>query len=608
MNIADSHTAFLDTLSWRSENHPDQAAFIFLGDGENESRRLTFGELDQEARAIALGLQEHNAPGERAMLLYPPGLEFICAFLGCLYAGVIAVPAFPPRRSRPNPHLEAMAKDAQAHFALSTSQQIENLGARLSKSPRLNELAWIASDALAISLETDNAEGLEPRQKDLNDLAYLQYTSGSTSAPKGVMVSHGNLVANLASLLEGVQYTAESIGVSWLPHFHDMGLVGCILPSLYVGRPSIMMPPMAFLQKPANWLKAISTYGGTHSGCPNFGYELCIQKVDPDQIEGLDLSTWRWASSGAETIRQGTMERFQDKFGPYGFRSTAITHIYGLAEATLFVSSGDIDTEPVYSQGIAGCGWGRKDTEFVIVDPQSEKACDDGMTGEIWVRGGSVALGYWGREQETMDTFQAHIADTGEGPFLRTGDLGLFHDDELFITGRLKDLIIIRGQNYYPEDIELTVGEATLNISNTIGCFVSYFPYVLACKPDQQVASACNQVQESMRAIPHGGRIFDVLKYFISDEKIREEFSVFPKPEFSFSYRQRLHGRTRERGSFTLLKSLVYNHLPQVGQKIITRVYCDAFLTRKVLEWEIYAAFTDQSREEIVGINAEIRK
>lgn len=457
MLIPENNT-LIDVLRWRAEHQPDNIAYIFLGDGENETQSLTYAQLDKEARVIAAALQEQDAAGERALLLYPPGLEFISAFLGCLYAGVIAVPAFAPRRGRTNDHLRLISEDCQARFALTTQEHLQKLEKTLTQVPEWRSLNWLATP-----LETEQPETWQPRPTESSDLAYLQYTSGSTSAPKGVMVSHGNLNANLSHISEAGQTNAESVAVNWLPHFHDMGLVGGILQPLLVGFPSILLPPMSFLQQPANWLWAISKYGGTHCGGPNFGYELCVQKVDPDQIAALDLSSWRWAFSGAERIRQETMQGFVEKFSPYGFQSQAVTHLYGLAEATLFVSGGDIEAEPVYSDAIAGCGFGRGDIQIIVVDPETCQECPDGdaaTAGEIWVRGESVSQGYWERDEETRQTFQAFLEETGEGPFLRTGDLGFVREGELFITGRLKDMIIIRGQNYYPEDIEPTVSSA----------------------------------------------------------------------------------------------------------------------------------------------------
>lgn len=469
------YETLIDVLQERIIHQPEQTVYTFLSDGETEDGSLTYRELDQQARAIAALLQKNiKRPGERVLLLYPPGLEYISAFWGCLYAGMIAVPSYPPRLNRPDPRLQTIAQDAQARVALTTPQILASMEQRLANTPDLASIRWLTTQDWNI----EQAEDWKVPQAGSNTLAFLQYTSGSTAQPKGVMVSHGNLVHNLEQIHYFFGMNPRSRGVIWLPPYHDMGLIGGILETLYAGISTVIMPPTAFLQKPARWLQAISRYGGTISGAPNFAYDFCVQKITDEQKQGLDLSTWEVAFTGAEPIHKETLERFAATFEPYGLRRQALYACYGLAEATLIASGGRQSTWPVirtfagdeltHNQAVlagpdetnprelVSCGTCMSDQKLLIVDPQSLEACPENAVGEIWLAGPSVAQGYWERADETAHTFQAMLAN-GEGPFMRTGDLGFLHDGELFITGRAKDLIIIRGRNHYPQDIELTV-------------------------------------------------------------------------------------------------------------------------------------------------------
>jgi acyl-CoA synthetase (AMP-forming)/AMP-acid ligase II len=416
--------------------------------------------------------------GERVLLFYPSGLEFIAAFFGCLSAGAVAVPSVLPPRHRPDLRLQAMIKDAEPKLLLTTEAILAGAEQRYNQTPGLAALPWLATDTLPDD-GTDVWQGpaLEPDR-----LAFLQYTSGSTGDPKGVMVSHANLWHNSRLINTCFEDTRHSRGLFWLPLYHDMGLIGGVLQPLFVGAPSILMPPAAFLQKPARWLQAISDFQVTTSGGPDFAYDLCVQKITPEQTEQLDLSCWSMAFSGAEPVRAETIERFVAAFGPQGFRREAFYPCYGLAEATLLVSGGKKGSPPrlqkVVRQALeqnqvalapdehadgrilVSCGRSRLDQQLVIVDPESLSRCPARQIGEIWLAGPSVAQGYWNRVEETKQIFQAYLADSNEGPFLRTGDLGYIDDGELFITGRLKDVIIIRGRNHYPQDIELTVEQS----------------------------------------------------------------------------------------------------------------------------------------------------
>jgi natural product biosynthesis luciferase-like monooxygenase protein len=462
-------------LRQRAGAQPNRLAYTFLADGDDGESRLTYGELDRRARSIAAQLQSMDAAGERALLLYPPGLDYIAAFFGCLYAGAVAVPVYPPRQNKTLARIAAIVSDARPAVALTTTQILSRMTPLLESAGDLNSMRWGSFEGDANGAQD---EWREPAISG-DTLAFLQYTSGSTGDPKGVLLSHRNLLHNSAMLRHFFEYTPESYCVSWLPVYHDMGLIGGVLQPLYGGFPCALISPTSFLQRPVRWLEAISRYRATISGGPNFAYELCVRKIGAEQISSLDLSSWGAAFNGAEPIRSETLDRFAEAFAPCGFRKQSFLACYGLAEATLIVSGSKKATPPVIkhfqlggleshtaaesapgaenARPLVGCGRNLLDTQVIIANPETLTRCSPDEIGEVWVAGGSVAQGYWNRPAETAHTFAAFTADTIEGPFLRTGDLGLLQDGELFITGRLKDLIIIRGLNHYPQDIELTV-------------------------------------------------------------------------------------------------------------------------------------------------------
>lgn len=464
----------VEMLSYRACNQPEQKAYTFLKGGEANVVELNYQELHLQAQTIAGYLQSREAAGERCLLLYQPGLEFIAAFFGCLYANAIAVPAYPPRRNQNLSRLQAIATDAGAKIVLTTTSLLDNLKERSRKDLNLAELHWVATDGLSSNLAT----AWQAPKLTRDTLAFLQYTSGSTDNPKGVMVTHGNLFHNSAIIHQSFGHSVSSHGVIWLPPYHDMGLIGGVLQPLYGGFPVTLMSPVDFLQQPIRWLQAISRYQATTSGGPNFAYDLCLRKITPAQLETLDLSSWEVAFTGAEPVRAETLEEFATTFAPCGFRKEAFYSCYGMAETTLIVSGGLKTNPPVIrkidraaleqnrvvastnnleSRTVVGCGRTWLNQHLLIVNPETCTRTSGEEIGEIWVSGASVAQGYWNRPQETKETFDAYLADTREGSFLRTGDLGFVQDGELFITGRLKEIIIIRGQNHYPHDIELTV-------------------------------------------------------------------------------------------------------------------------------------------------------
>lgn len=493
-NPMTSCLTLFDLLRWRGIHQPGRRAFTFLLDGGDEEVHVTYEELDRRARAIGALLQRQAVAGERALLLYPPGLEYIAAFFGCLYAAIIAVPVYPPnpaRLERTLPRLHAIALDARPAVVLTTSSILPIATKLAAQEAAFANTTWLATDTLT---GEEAAEWQVPTLHS-DTLAFLQYTSGSTATPRGVMVSHGNLMHNESLIRRAFALTEQSVGVSWLPLYHDMGLIGNVLQPLYSGFPSILMSPADFLQKPFRWLQAITRYHATASGGPNFAYDLCINQITPEQRATLDLRSWNVAFNGAEPIRPETLERFAAHFEPCGFHREAFLPCYGLAEATLLVSGGPSSAHPVLvhaqksalernqvkvtfqeEQGsistLVGSGQVSSGQRVLIVGPETRTSCQPGQIGEIWVAGPSVAQGYWNSPRATEETFQARLADSDEGPFLRTGDLGVFQNEQLFVTSRLKDLIIIRGRNHAPQDIERTV--ETSHHALRPGCGVAF--------------------------------------------------------------------------------------------------------------------------------------
>jgi acyl-CoA synthetase (AMP-forming)/AMP-acid ligase II len=478
----------ISILNQRASQTPNQLAYIFLKNRENQEQNITYQQLSQNSKNIAIKLQSLIPEGSRALLLYPQGLEFINAFLGCLYAGIIAVPAYPPKRNQKMSRLAAIIKDAEPQIILTTSSMLESIKEKLTDIVDSSALQWLATDSL--NNDEEELSYVFPNISS-DSLAFLQYTSGSTGTPKGVMISHGNIVHNSASIQKAFELTEKSVSVTWLPSFHDMGLIDGIIQPLYTGFLGVILPPESFLQRPIFWLQAITKYRATHSGGPNLGYELCVEKIAPEQQKNLDLSTWVSAYSGAEPIRRRTLENFITKFQSSGFQSQYFYPCYGMAEATLMITGGNIEDEPVYLnvqsellenkivlkadverdnyQQMVGCGHTWLDTEVRIVDPETCTQCADNQVGEIWVSGSSIAQGYWHQPEKTTETFQAKLVDVGERNFLRTGDLGFIQNGELFITGRIKDVIIIWGRNHYPQDIEYSVQQSHKALSLDCG-------------------------------------------------------------------------------------------------------------------------------------------
>ncbi len=520
-------TTLVELLRWRATHFSNNRAYTYLQDGEEKDLLVTYADLDRRARAIGAWLQSLGATGQRALLIYPPGIEYITAFFGCLYAGVTAVPAYPPDPTRLNrtlPRLQAIARDAQASLVLTNDSilsmiKIMRIGSKVTDSLEkvpffkkfgstlgsflsqraailnakdLSDLQWLSTE----DLKNDLADDWQEPDINKDTLAFLQYTSGSTGVPRGVMLSHENLLYNLALIYEGFAFTPDCEGVIWLPIYHDMGLIGGVLQPLYGGMSCTLMSPIDFLQRPLRWLNAISRIKNAPviSGGPNFAYDLCARKVTPEQKQKLALGHWKVAFSGAEPVRPETIDRFTQTFQSCGFKREAFYPCYGLAEATLFVSGGYNADPPIIvnikkselknnrfiltspdqpdSQPAVGCGHTYGDQIIAIVNPETLEECRANQIGEIWVSGTSVAKGYWNRPDETEQTFRAQIKGKEGRYFLRTGDMGYLKDGELFITGRMKDLIIIRGRNHYPQDIEFTVENSHSNLRP--GCSAAF--------------------------------------------------------------------------------------------------------------------------------------
>ncbi|MFL6199419.1 MAG: amino acid adenylation domain-containing protein [Thermoanaerobaculia bacterium] len=436
-----------EALRLQAALRPGRRAFVFLADGEEESERLTYRALDRRARAVAALLQRHGATGERVLLLFPPGLDFVAAFFGCLYAGAVAVPAHPPHE-RSLPRLRAIACDSRPRCVLAAVD--DRLRRTAAGVPELEGVRWLTMDR-----ERDGEDWRDPGMGE-GDLAFLQYTSGSTGDPKGVMVTHGNLLANARAIAQAVSLSERDVLLSWLPLYHDMGLIGIVIQTVLLGARCVLMSPTAFLQRPMRWPRAVARWGATLSGGPDFAWDLCARKTTPEERAALDLRRWRVAFDGAEPVRAETLERFAQAFAPAGFRAAALCPCYGLAEATLLVSVSPPGTLPAKARRLAGSGAVAPGTEVAIVHPRTRRRLEPGREGEIWVAGPQVAAGYWSRPRETARTFRARPAGEEHGAWLRTGDLGFLSGSELFVTGRIKDLIVLRGRNLHPQDVERT--------------------------------------------------------------------------------------------------------------------------------------------------------
>ncbi len=468
-------TNFMERLRYWAAATPDRVAYRYLDHGEHEVDSVTFAKLDQDARAIAADLVVKGFAGKRAVLMYPPGLEFIRGFLGCHYAGVTPVPAYPPRRNRNMGRVNSISENCHAAVALTVRTVIERSRSWLADAPNLDSLAWIATEEVSSDIAND---WVSPKVGS-SDIGLIQYTSGSTGTPKGVVLTHQNLISNCRMITRAFEVSNGTKACTWLPSYHDMGLIGGILNPLYLGATQIMMSPVAFLTYPIRWLRAMSDYGCSVTGGPNFAYAWCTTKIKPEQCEGLDLSTWEVAFNGAEPVRADIMDAFSEKFGPYGFSPKAHYPCYGMAETTLLVTGGDRSEAPVIrafdrnelvqhrvvqvepddrvGRNLVGCGQVLLEEDVQIVQPETRRCLPEDEIGEIWINSPSCGVGYFERPEMTAEFFEARLSPDNGKKYVRSGDLGFMHHGELFVCGRLKDMIIVRGVNRYPQDIESTV-------------------------------------------------------------------------------------------------------------------------------------------------------
>ena len=460
----------IHVLNNRAINSPDQVAFRFLKYDGSDEDRISYSQLDKSARRIAFHIRCQVNQESRVLLLFPPGLEYIEALFGCLYAGVIAVPSYLPTNKRNSPRINSIVIDSGASLILTAQKHSIKFKNFIQRFPN-----WLYTDAMN---DENSLDDLTMIRESKEKIAIMQYSSGSTGTPKGVLISYSNLNHNSQRASDVFCATKASIGVSWLPPYHDMGLMASIIYPVMYGAPMVLLSPVAFVQQPFRWLKAISDCRATHSGAPDFAYNLCVAKITPEQKSSINLSTWGLAFTGAEPIHVETLISFFNSFKSCGFNMKAFSPCYGLAEGTLLVAGVSKEKEPTimtvdsgalennlvkpiaddnqYSKKLVSCGLILDDQEVLIVEPKSKKCCSKGKVGEIWVKNESVALGYWNKPEKINSgtVFNAWLDHNTKGPYLRTGDLGFLDNNELFITGRLKDLIIINGRNIYPQDVE----------------------------------------------------------------------------------------------------------------------------------------------------------
>ena len=463
-----------EILQSRAALETDNRAYVFLDDHGQEKVVLTYGELHSRALTLAGQLSRHCRPGDRALLLFPPGLDFIVAYFACLYSHVVAVPVSAPRANRVQEATRSIIRDCGPTAVLTVGTMLE--AAKPSLEPFCGAAHWLPIDQLQSNVD----ESFRPRPCSPDSLAFLQYTSGSTSDPKGVMVSHRNLSANQEMIQHAFGHDQHSTFVGWTPLYHDQGLIGNVLQPLHLGVTSVLMAPAAFIRRPLGWLSAISRYRAHTSGGPNFAFDACIAHAAKGDVPDLDLSCWKVAFNGAEPIRHETLRRFAETFASFGFSEKALYPCYGSAEATLLATGSrkgrgprtvEADVEALgrkrfveasadHSRTLVGSGLLPTVGELRIVAPDTKHPCPPGQIGEIWISGDHVTRGYWRRPELSAEIFQARCEGETGRTYLRTGDLGVVIDGELYVVGRLKDLIIIRGRNYYPHDIEHTAQSA----------------------------------------------------------------------------------------------------------------------------------------------------
>lgn len=517
--MSDNLLTCLDLWAKERGSHP---AFIFLSGKGEEVEKLSYLELRAKSQSVASELFKRKLTGSRAVLFFLPGLDFITTFLGCLYAGVTAVPIPPPKSKRQMARVHPVIVDAEPSVILTSGAVPASIGDEFA-------LECIQID----SLDLNKTDSVELPTLATEDIAFLQYTSGSTSRPKGVMITHGELTYHEQIIADAFEHSKETTVVGWLPFYHDMGLIGNILNPLYLGATSILMAPLTFLQTPIRWLEAISLYRASTSGGPNFAYQLCLTKVSKEDLSRLDLSCWKVAFNGSEVVQPQTIRDFSERFAKCGFQKGAFYPCYGLAESTLFVTGSSPGVEPkIVSSSIEGekireivsCGKPRGKDRVIIVAPSTSRVCKEGEYGEIWVSGQSVAAGYWQDDQTTQEVFRAMTQD-GQGPFMKTGDLGFLKEGELYVLGRLKNLIILRGRNFFPNDIETSVSRAHPMIAHSSTVAFS------SMNADGEGLVIVQEIERGLRSTEDRSTVVKKILYALSDEfQITPASIVLVKP------------------------------------------------------------------------------
>lgn len=520
----------VDIISNRALESPEHIVFRFLPEGTDEGESLSFEQLDSMARSVASCLQQNGKKGDRVVLFFQPGIPYIISLFACFYAGMVAVPAYPPRRNRSSYRVFSIVENAGVTICLTSQQVKKDIERNFASDFASQNLQWICYEDAILN---DSGFWSDPNLKG-EELALLQYTSGSTGEPKGVMITHYQILYNSEYIRQSFGFSKQTIGMNWLPIYHDMGLIGTIMQAPYIGALSITMPPVAFLQDPLKWLKAISKYKVTTAGGPNFGFDHCIQKVAPHETEHLDLSSVETFFCGAEPVRAKTMKEFSMFFAPAGAKPEQMYPCYGMAETVLIVTGGN-KLSPVrfitinskaLAQGniekveedhpdaltLTGCGHTWLDTVVRIVHPETYEAVPEHRTGEIWISGSGVTQGYWGRTEENLRTFGAQIKGEGTSTYFRSGDLGFVDGNELYITGRIKDLLIFRGVNYYPTDLEFAVQEAHPALRKNAGAAFSVLVH-----GEEQLIIAQEVERSSMHNLPQA-EIFSSIRQTLSEE------------------------------------------------------------------------------------------
>ena len=589
---------------------PDEIAFRYINSIDDDGETLSYLELYNESRAVANFIKGIAEPGSCILLFFPPGIEYVKAFYGCLMAGMIAVPLYPPRKNAKSNRVVKVVESCGTTVALTTVSELEGVSEAWSvQNTEGHHLDFYSLENVKYS----GKENLDEYQVSGDDVAFLQYTSGSTGAPKGVTITHNNIIANLEHLSLMSGGCPEDIFVNWLPLFHDLGLITAILWPVFLGAPSTLMAPATFVREPSIWLKAINKYRGSMCGAPNFAYDLCSKKVSDADMEGLDLSCWRVAYNAAEPVRARTLSQFTERFSNIGFKSEAFYPGYGMAEATVLITGGKSDCPPVVLNAdkqalsenkielsteeestakLVGCGTALPPHDVRVVDPESGKVLQDGHVGEIWFSGPSVSIGYWKKEELNRVTFEqtAIEEDMERQGYLRTGDLGVMYEGELFVTGRMKDLIILKGKNFYPQDIELSAAESNSAIRpGQIAAFS------ISDAGREQLVVVAELDRNSFKKVDKSAVIHGVRENVFADHEINVDRVILLKP---YTIPMTSSGKIQRKQTKSMLENNEFEYLADSG---VIR-FNDYVAPRNQVETDICAIWMSVLEAENVGV------